>query len=321
MIERDVREMLHRRAGDAPPSPRAWERVAERIATGEPEPLAPSRFLLSRRTRRPVVLSGLAAVVLGVVAAAAVLSDSGDGGTVHAGAPDSAVPEVTVATTAPATPGTFQSAAEAAARQWVRAAAASDGDGAWDLLATASRAGVGDRSRFDARLPEIAREWGAWDGARDVSYRVVVLVGDEVDGVGVLPPELPRLAVVVLTERSSAGGSGPPRVMSLPVRGTKDRAEVDPFADPVIALDPDPAQGVRVVNGLGAIAPPRARMWFVVDDRAAVGPDLVEAVDDNRQRYTFVPRPRLLAGVHTFTAVALAEDGDVASRSASYSMP
>lgn len=313
MIERDVCDMLRRRANDVAADPGAWASVVERCSTDGSVPLAPRR----RRVARPVVMSGLAAVVACVVASVAVLTRGSDQETIRASAPSS---PARADVTAPGTGGTFQSEAEAAARRWVRAAAMGDGDRAWDLLATTSRTALGDRTRFDARLPGIAQEWGAWDRAPDVLYRTVVLVGDEVDGVGALPPGIPRLAVVIMTAHMSSGDTGPPRATSVPVRGTKDKADVDPFADPVITLDPDPAHGVGTVDSLGAITPSRARLWFVLDDREAVGPDFAEGVDGDRQRFTFSPRPALLASTHTFTAVALAEDGDVASRSAVYTV-
>ena len=219
---------------------------------------------------------------------------------------------------APPPEATFEASAEAAARQWIRALAVGDDDAAWNLVAEASRSAIGGRSGFDARLAELAEGWGAWDGAASASYRTVSLMGDGDDGE--VPAALPRLGVVVVSGRVSQEGTATHRTMSLPVRGTSGKAQVDPLVEVNIELHP--ADGSRMSPGrtLTAYTVAGAKIWFVIDDRAPVGPDNSEGADGDQQKATLTPAPALSSGQHSFTAVVLTVDGRVASRSATYTV-
>lgn len=218
----------------------------------------------------------------------------------------------------PPPPPPFVVEAESAARQWTHALLTRDADLAWSLVAEPSRKVTGGRAGFDARFTELVEGWGAWGAADDISYRVVDSLDD---GSGQkLPAALPRLAVVVLSGEIAQEGARTFRTVSLPVRGTPDKAEVDPFSD--FGIELDELDGARTGSGsvLGAYAPSGARVWFVIDDRQPVGPDRSEDADGDQQHATFTPAPPLSPGRHSFTVVVLRVDGAVASHSATYTV-
>lgn len=331
--EQDVRDMLSRRAGDATTSPDAWERITERMAGGEPAhgvlEIAPRRARFSR----PVVLGSMAAALLLVVASLTLLRAADDEETIRAADDPSPSPSTEPApapapvpvpspteTTVPEP--TFEAAAESAADRWIGALAAGDDDVAWDLLADQSRRSVGGRSGFDGRRSELAEGWAAWAEAKDVTYRPISLM-DSPEGGNKLPADIPRLGVVVITGRVTQEGTTAFRTVSLPVRGNKDRAQVDPFSDVNIELEPDPVfKGDRIPSRtlLGAFAPSGARVWFVLDDRGAAEPDDSEGADGDQQHVTFRAVPPLAPGQHSYTVVVLTVDGRAASRSTTYTV-
>lgn len=309
MNEQDVRQMLQRRAGDATTSPDAWERIAERIDGDTQEAtvveLAPRRA----RFNRPVLLGSIAAAMLLVMASVAVIQDREDSESLRATNPSpspSKDPEREAGPPSPENPR--QVNAETAARRWIRALAAGDGDVAWDLLAEGSREAAGGRSGFESRLTDLAEGWGAWDAAPQASYRAVTLMG----GTG----------VVLVSGRVSQEGTTATRTMSLPVRFTADKAQVDPFSDVAIELDPDPDRGARVTSAsvLGAYTPGAAKVWFILDEREPAAPDMSEDADGDLQHVTIDPDPALAPGQHSLTVVVLTVDGRVASRSTTFSV-
>lgn len=196
------------------------------------------------------------------------------------------------------------------------------GDAAWNLLAEQSKDTVGGRSRLYERRSELAEGWGAWAQATGVSYRTITLMDDQT-GTAPLPTEIPRLAVVIITGRVAQEGTTAFRAVSLPVRGTKDRAQVDPFSNVNIELDPDPdfkGDGIAARTELGAFTPSGARVWFALDDREPVGPDDAQGADGDQQHATFRPVPPLAPGQHSYTVAVLTVDGRVASRSTTYTV-
>lgn len=221
-------------------------------------------------------------------------------------------------TAEPPPPPSFVVKAESAARQWTRALLTRDADLAWSLLAEPSRKVAGGRGGFDARFTELAEGWGAWGAAEDISYRVIDLL--DVGSAQKLPAPLPQLAVVVLSGQLSQEGVTTFSTVSLPVRGTTDKAELDPFSDFEIELDKPDGARTGPGNVLGAYAPSGARVWFVIDDRHPVGPDKSDGADGDQQHATLAPAPPLSPGRHSITVVALRVDGAVASRSATYTV-
>lgn len=326
--EQGVREMLRRRAGDATISPDAWDRIAERVESDDAAPTVLEFAPRRPRFNRPLMLGSIAAALLLVIASLIVLRAGDDAQTIRTADDSSPSPSPSPSpepspppTAAPGPAPNFEAAAELAAREWV-AVAGDAGDAAWDLLAEQSRESVGSRSRLFERRSELAEGWGAWAGATGVSYRTVTLVGDEPGG-DPLPAELPRVAVVAITGRVTQEGTTAFRTTSLPVRGTEDRAQVDPFSDVNIELDPDPAFKSDRVPGrtnLGAFTPGGARVWFVLDDRDPVGPDDSQGADGDQQHVTFRTVPPLSSGQHSFTVVVLTVDGRIASRSTTYTV-
>ena len=320
MNDRDVRDMLRRRAADVTPSPDAWERIAARL----PDEGTASVVELAPRRRRPAptVLGAVAAVALLLVAAVAFLQRGDDeDDTVRAAEP---TPTSAPATTPTTVPGpTFETTAEQAARAWVRALGVGDLDQAWELLADPSRDAVGGRPGFEARRSELSEGWGTWEGSDGVTFRTAPFPGLGDDD-GDLPAEIPRLAVVVLTGTVQQEGTTQFRTLSLPVRGTADDARVDPFVDVGISVEPGPGpSGDAVLDTdavLGAYTPAAAAVLFVLDDRPPVAPDDVQGADGDQQYATLHPSPPLAEGRHSFTVAVLTADGRVASRSVVYTV-
>lgn len=62
--------------------------------------------------------------------------------------------------------GAFQS--------WVDHLAAGDHQEAWDAMAPASQAAVGEQQFFESVVFEISEGWGSWSAAEDVLYRLEV---------------------------------------------------------------------------------------------------------------------------------------------------
>lgn len=329
-IEQDVREMLRRHVGDATTDPDAWDRIASRVNSDDTTPASLEFAPCRAHFNRPLVLGSIAATLLLVLASLAVLRGGDDSQTIRTADDTSPSPSASPspspapspsASAAPAPKPAFEATAELAARDWV-AVAGDAGNAAWDLLAEQSRESVGSRSRLYERRSELAEGWGAWAEATDVAYRTVTLVGDE-PGMNPLPPEIPRLAVVIITGRVSPEGTTAFRTASLPVRGTKDRVEVDPFSDVAVELEPDPVfKGDRIPSRteLGAFTPSGARVWFVLDDRDVVGPEDSQGADGDQQHVTFRTVPPLSSGQHSYTVAVLTIDGRIASRSTTYTV-
>lgn len=323
MNDQDVRDMLHRRAGDVTPAGDAWQRIVERIDGDEVAPvteLAPRR----RRFSGPPMLVGAAAAALVVVVAAATLLRDGYGAetvrvTDDPSATTTTVPAPTTTTPLVAAP-TLESAAEQAARAWVQAIGAGDFDRAWDLLSDQSKKAIRGRDGFDASRTGLAEGWGAWSGVPGVSYRVVPLPGVAGDR----PSELPRLAVVTLTGVVEQEGTTAFRALSMAVRGTVEEPRVDLFAHVGIELQPGPdASGRARIPGrttLGAVTPAGAKVWFVLDDRAPAAPDDLAGADGDQQWATFTPTPALTSGRHVLTVAALLVNGQVLTRSIVYTV-
>ena len=211
---------------------------------------------------------------------------------------------------------TFESAAEQAARRWIRAAATGDLDTAWATLAPASQEAVGSRARLENRRTELAEGWGAWDGAEGVTLRVVDLMAAD-GGSEEIPAEIPHFGVAILSGAIAQEGTSTFRAVSLPVLGTGAGAQVDPFVQVGIEVDGEAPPGVRTNpdGTLGAYTPAMARVWFLLDGRAPAPPDLLEGADGDQQHATFTPGPPLTEGPHAFTVVVLTVDGRIASRS------
>lgn len=66
--------------------------------------------------------------------------------------------------------------------------------------------------------------------------------------------------------------------------------------------------------------PSGARIWFLFDGRAPIGPDSSEGADGDQQKATVTPAPVLPSGQQSFTVVVLTLDGRIASRSATYTV-
>ncbi|MGH9281495.1 MAG: hypothetical protein ACRD0S_01005, partial [Acidimicrobiales bacterium] len=286
------------------------------IAAGEPAPVIDLDERRRLRRLPPVVLGAIAAAVLVLVGAVVLLQGDGNEQRVEVTGEGETGDRDPVTPTTVASVSTFESAAETAARRWVRVAATGDLDVAWETLAEGSKEAVGSRARLEDRRTELAEGWGAWDGAEGVTLRIVDLMAADGGG-GDIPDEIPHFGVAILSGRVAEEGATTLRTVSLPVRGAKDGAVVDPFVEVGIEIDGEAPAGVRTSpdGTLGAYTPATARVWFLLDDRAPVQPDLVEGADGDQQHATFTPRPDLTDGEHALTVVALTVDGRVASRS------
>ena len=190
---------------------------------------------------------------------------------------------------APTAPEAKASTDEEAVRNWLRAVADGDVDGAWAMVDDRSRQAVGGYEKFNSMQSELAEGWGGWAEAKDAAYYTIQM-------------PTPGVSVVVVT--GVWGHEGPHESTGSAMVVRKGR--VDPFVN----LG-DVSFGAADATWVDVTVPTGRDVWFIVDDRGPIRATV------SGTRATASIEPPLEPGRHVL-GVVLGRNGAFAVRTFDY---